>query len=103
VQELQTSTTMPSYCLFSWWLPFWLRWDGISVLFWFAFPQLLKMLKIFSCIYWLFVLLLRTVQFFCIIWLAYLFFWCLIFWVLYKIWILIPPQMNSGQEFSPIL
>jgi hypothetical protein len=25
------------YSLFSWWLPFWLGWDGISMMFWFAF------------------------------------------------------------------
>jgi hypothetical protein len=30
--------------------------------FWFSFPLKLKMLSIFSCIYWIFVLLLITVH-----------------------------------------
>jgi hypothetical protein len=38
-------------CLFFWWLPFWLGWDGISVLFWFAFNLWRRMWNIFSCIY----------------------------------------------------
>jgi hypothetical protein len=36
--------------LFSWWLPIWLGWNGILVLFCFVFPLWLRIFNISSCI-----------------------------------------------------
>ena len=40
------------YSLSFWWWPFWQAWGRISLWLWFAFPQQLAMLSIFSCTCW---------------------------------------------------
>jgi hypothetical protein len=87
--------------LFSWWLPFWLGWDGISMQFWLVFPLWLRMLTISSCVYHSFELL-RTVQFICHLLIGL--FVPLVFNFLSSLYILdinLYP-LNSWQRFSVI-
>jgi hypothetical protein len=93
-------------CLHSWRWPFYLGWDEILVLFWFAFLfgqgrwillfAFINHLYIFS---WKF-----PIQLMCP-----LLYWVVdslvaeFFWVPCRFWILVPYQMNSWQRFSLIL
>jgi hypothetical protein len=85
------------YCLFSWWLPFCLGWNAISVSFWFASPLRLRMLtflQVFISHLYFFWGLSGSIHL-SIYLLDCLFFCYLIFTAIYIFWILTLYPMNS--------
>ena len=87
------------YSLSFWWWPFWQAWGRISLWLWFAFPQQLAMLSIFSCTCWPSVCVLwkNLFQVLCPFfnWFFSFFFspWCWVVWVLCVFWILTSYQI----------
>ena len=81
-------------------------WGGISLRFWFGFPWCRAILNTFSCVCWPFGCLLWKNVCSCLLpisWLDTLFFWCWVWWVLYRFWILALFLICHLQISSPIL